>query len=157
MSMDNQGTSVAELCRELEGIEAPGTDGKTAERRRTETIVADATEPLVGDGAFGFDEALVKESLDELLLVLVALGEEGTHGKQLMNDLSEVFGVRLSPGTVYPRLHDLEAAGLLEVHELVRTKEYRIADGPAVQRRIEATLKHHFALGAVFESALDGL
>lgn len=155
--MDNQGTSVAELCRELEGIEAPGTDGDAVEEAQTEAIVADATEPLAGEGGFGFDEELVKESLDELLLVLVALGEERTHGKQLMDDLSNVFGVRLSPGTVYPRLHDLEEAGLLEVHELVRTKEYRIADGPAARRRIETALKHHFALGAVFESALDGL
>jgi len=156
MSTNQEGTSVEELCRELEGVEAPGTDGGT-EQSRSKEVVAEATEPLAVDGLFGFDEELVKESLDGLLLVLISLGDEGTHGKRLMNDLSDVFGVRLSPGTVYPRLHDLEDEGLLEVHELVRTKEYRIADEAKVRRRIGSVLEQHLALWAVFETALGDL
>jgi len=83
------------------------------------------------------------------------LSDGSTHGKGLMGDLSTVFGVRLSPGTVYPKLHDLEEAGILEMHELVRTKEYRIADAEAARDRVEGSLQQHFALGAIFNSALD--
>lgn len=154
MSRNNStGASVERLYRELDAAETRADD----ETDLPAKLAGDVADELSEGRRLDFEEALVKESLDEVLLVLVGLGEEGTHGKGLMSDLETVFGADLSPGVVYPRLHELEEEGLLEVQELVRTKEYRIADGPAVQRRIEATLKHHFALGAVFESALDGL
>lgn len=155
MSTNQQGTSVEELCRELEGIDAPTDTDSHEETIRSEEIVADATADVAAGERFEFREQLVKESLDELLIVLVALGDGSTHGKGLMSDLADTFGVRLSPGTVYPKLHDLEEAGILEMHELVRTKEYRIADPDAARERVEAALTQHFALGAIFNSALE--
>ena len=154
MSMNQQGTAVEELWRELENVEAP-SDTETHHRVRSEAIVAEATAGLATGDAFEFRDQLVKESLDELLVVLVALSDGSTHGKGLMGELADVFGVRLSPGTVYPTLHDLEADGVLEMHELVRTKEYRIADAEAAQDRIEQARKQHFALGTVFNRALE--
>ena len=71
-----------------------------------------------------------------------------------MSDLEAVFGADLSPGVVYPRLHELEEEGLLEVQELVRTKEYRIADGERVRERIEGAMRQHLALAAVFRNGV---
>jgi hypothetical protein len=154
MRTDLQGTSVEQLCRELEGVESPsGPD--THGVVRSETIVAEVTAGLSTDDGFDFREELVKESLDELLIVLVAISDGSTHGKGLMGDLADVFGVRLSPGTVYPKLHDLEEEGILEMHELVRTKEYRLADSEAARDRVETALKQHFALGTVFNRTLE--
>lgn len=96
---------------------------------------------------FRFDEGLVKNNLDELLLLLIAVRTEETHGKALMEDLTEFFGARLSPGTVYPQLHKLEEDGLLQKHEKVRTKEYRIADSEAAERTLQRTMWQHLAIG----------
>lgn len=103
---------------------------------------------------FDFDDAIVKENLEAILLVLISI-RGGAHGKRLMGDLSDVFDAQLSPGTVYPRLHDLEAAGVLSVHELVRTKEYTITDEERAHERIERAMCQHLALGAVFRSSLE--
>ena len=150
---ESTGASVERLYRELEDAEtrADGEADLPAE------LVGDVAEELSEGRNLGFEEALVKESLDEVLLVLVALGEEGTHGKGLMSDLKTFFDANLSPGTVYPRLHELEEEGLLEVQELVRTKEYRIADEERVGERIAGAMQQHFALAAVFRNGLGRL
>lgn len=149
------GASIEELYEELTDVESPGS-GEAAPDR-SERLVDSVTEQLFSERSFQFDESLVKHSLDELLLVLVALREDGTHGKGLMEDLAELFDARLSPGTVYPRLHDLEDDDVLEMHELVRTKEYRIADPDETRARIEAAMSQHLALGFVFYAALEEL
>jgi DNA-binding HxlR family transcriptional regulator len=147
---ESTGASVERLHRELE---AAGTRADEEPDLPAE-LVDDVADELSGDRTLDFEEALVTESLDEVLLVLVGLGEEGTHGKGLMSDLETVFGADLSPGVVYPRLHELEEEGLLEVQELVRTKEYRIADGERVRERIEGAMRQHLALAAVFRNGL---
>jgi hypothetical protein len=147
-----QGASVEQLYRELTDVEtASGTDDRSGD------VVDAVTDQLFPGGSFRFDEELVKNSLDELLLVLVALRDGDTHGKGLMENLSSVFDARLSPGTVYPRLHDLEDEELLKMHELVRTKEYRIEDPENTRSRIEDAMQQHLALGFVFYSALEEL
>ncbi|PSP74155.1 PadR family transcriptional regulator [Halobacteriales archaeon QS_3_64_16] len=104
---------------------------------------------------FSFDDAIIKENLEAILLGLISV-RGGAHGKALMGDLARFFDAELSPGTVYPRLHDLEAEGLLQVHELVRTKEYTIDDETRTRERIERAMGQHVALGAVFRSSLGG-
>ena len=150
---ESTGASVERLYRELEDAETRANDeaGLPAE------LVGDVAEELSGGRRLGFEESLVKESLDEVLLVLVALGEEETHGKGLMSDLKTFFDANLSPGTVYPRLHQLEEEGLLEVQELVRTKEYRIADEERVRERIAGAMREHLALAAIFRNSLGRL
>ena len=154
MNTNSQGTSVEELCRKLEGIESPDATDGTGEGR-SEAFVAEATAGMDTGESFSFLEQLVKESLEELLVVLVAVGDGGAHGEGLMGDMADVFDVSLSPGTVYPRLHELEEEGILEVHELVRTKEYRIADPEAARGLVERAFEQHFALGTVFDRALE--
>ena len=153
---DTGGASVEQLYKELTAVESGGSDSGEPDHLSKE-IVESVTEQLFPDRAFRFEEELVKNSLDELLLVLVALRDAETHGKGLMEDLSQLFDARLSPGTVYPRLHELEEEDVLEMHELVRTKEYRIEDLEETRDRIEAAMTQHLALGFVFYSALDEL
>ena len=151
----NGGISAEQLRKELQAVEAPADETTDADAGSSEEIVADVREQLSGGQAFRFDEDLIKESLDDLLLVLIALNDGGAHGKGLMGDLANHFDAHLSPGTVYPRLHDLEEEGLLEVHELVKTKKYSIADTEQARGRIERTLQHHIAIGSVFQASLD--
>lgn len=146
------GVSVEQLYQELDDVES-ATEGP--ETSQSDELVGSVTDSLFPERSFRFDEALVKNSLDELLLVLVAMRESETHGKGLMEDLSELFDARLSPGTVYPRLHDLEKEDVLEMHELVRTKEYRLEDSAESRSRVESAMCQHLALGFVFYSVLE--
>ena len=121
-----------------------------------EEVMAAVTGDAV-DADVTFDEDLVTCSLDELLLSLVTLRDDGTHGTGLIEDLGRLFGVEPSPGTVYPRLHDLEADGVLSRHELVRTKQYAI-DGPAMAReQLEATMHQHLSVGLFLAAALEAV
>ena len=154
MNTDN-GISAEQLRKELGAVETPADGAASAGTDSSEEIVANVREQLSGERTFRFDEDLIKESLDDLLLVLIALKDGGAHGKGLMSDLANHFDAHLSPGTIYPRLHDLKEEGLLEVHELVKTKKYSIADTERARRRIERTLQHHIAIGSVFQASLD--
>jgi hypothetical protein len=104
---------------------------------------------------YQFDEAAVKSTLAELLVALVNCCDQDTNGKRLMGDLATVFDTRLSPGTVYPQLHSLEDQGLLRSQELVRTKEYQIADTDVAYSLIETAMLRHQVLGLFFEGALE--
>jgi DNA-binding PadR family transcriptional regulator len=149
------------------GTEIESADGVDVERGESDVVPplsgtrGDSGAPVAAESAFAhlgtqfpFEEAIIKENLEAILLGLISV-RRGAHGKRLINDLSDFFDAQLSPGTVYPRLHDLEAAGVLRVHELVRTKEYTIADETRARRRIERAMGQHFALGAVFRSSLE--
>ncbi|WP_254861913.1 PadR family transcriptional regulator [Halovivax gelatinilyticus] len=103
-----------------------------------------------------FDEAIVKENLEEVLLMLISLHGE-THGKELLSDLSRFFGTQLSPGTVYPSLHELEDEEVLSMHAKVRTKEYAIDDEEAVRGRLEQTMVQHLAFGLLLYAFLPEL
>lgn len=149
-----RGASVEQLYRELA---EEGSPELAEDASGSEAVVDGVTGQLFPEESFEFEEDLVKHSLEELLLVLVALRDAETHGKGLMDDLSTLFDARLSPGTVYPRLHDLEDEEVLEMHELVRTKEYRIDDKDAAREQIETAMQQHLALGFVFYSALQDL
>lgn len=151
--------SVESLLRRL----AAETDGETPGIGRTgdegvgpEQAVSAAIRTLFPDSDFRFDEAVIKQNLEEVLVLLVALRDGETHGKGLMGDIAGLFDSQLSPGTVYPRLHDLEEADVLLVHEMVRTKEYRISDDVEARRRVENAMCQHLALGLVFYEALYG-
>jgi len=149
------GVSVDRLYREIAG--EASDDAETEPGRQSEEVLDSVLDSLFPDEEFVFDEETVKSDLDELLITLVALRESETHGKGLMEDLSQLFDARLSPGTVYPRLHDLEEDEILEMQELVRTKEYRIGDLDASRERVEDSMRQHLALGFFLYSALNEL
>lgn len=140
---------------ELNGVGE--SDTRTEPTERTEAVVEETADALFDGRRLAVDEGLVKQSLPELLAALVELRTSETHGKGVMDDLEEFFGVDLSPGTVYPVLHDLEEEGLLSVHELVQTKEYSVKDPEATAEMLRRTMDQHLALGLVFRRALEDL
>jgi hypothetical protein len=111
----------------------------------------------IADGDLAVDDGLVTQSLDEILLAVIALSDEETHGTGLMEALSRLFDAQLSPGTVYPRLHDLESEDTLTVHELVQTKQYSIEDSDTAASQIEQAAYRHFLMGTFLQASLDAL
>ena len=134
---ERSGPSVETLVGKLRADDtADAEDDPAAE---TATLVAETASELYDEDALDTDDGLVKGSLSELVVLLVGLRESGAHGKGIMEDVNRFFGTRLSPGTVYPTLHDLDEEGVLEMRELVQTKEYSSATrrrpGSASRRR----------------------
>ena len=159
ISRDDDGVTLGQLYNELRsGDAASETDGvRLVPEQHSEAVLEDVTSTLFGQSGFQFRESVVKENLDEILLLLVAHRSSETNGKSLMSDLAAVFDTRLSPGTLYPQLHDLEDEGLLKAQELVRTKEYRIDDEEALAERVTAAAEQHLTLGLFFHAALEEL
>ena len=122
----------------------------------SEAILASIDEVVEG-GQVTVDDGLVTQSLDEILLALIALTDDETHGTVLMEALETQFEANLSPGTVYPRLHELESDGILEMHELVQTKQYSIDDRNEAERVIEKAMYEHLVMGTFLQAALDEL
>jgi hypothetical protein len=146
-------TSVESLLHELEAVGRPDTDDMDDDDDVAAALTA-ALETLFDDEEFTFDESMVKANLEPILVTLVALQGQGTHGKALMGDLAELFGAQLSPGTVYPSLHQLDDDDVFEVYEMVRTKEYRLADDDAAYDLVAEAMYQHLAIGFFFQQAL---
>ncbi|MFQ3320679.1 MAG: hypothetical protein ACI8UR_000308 [Natronomonas sp.] len=145
---DDASVTVSQLQAELGGSDEEATTAAS-------DIVSEVQTQLFGDATFTFEESHVKSSLDELLLSLVGLRSSDTHGKQLLDDLAGEFDTVLSPGTVYPRLHELCDDEILEQRELVQTKEYMLADRDEVRNEIATAARQHLALGMVMHAALE--
>lgn len=129
-------------------------DEQREDTERTPEELLDAVdEALDLDGSFAFDEGVVKQSLDEIVLVLIALRTSDRNGKAILGDLSHLFDSQLSPGTVYPSLHEMNADGTLNMFELVRSKEYSLDDREQAADRVAAAARQHLALGAFLHAA----
>jgi hypothetical protein len=146
-------TNVESLLHELESIGTPEMSTDENVDDVTAALTA-ALEALGGEEEFAFDEAMVKSNLESILVTLVALQEQGTHGKALMGELARLFDAQLSPGTVYPSLHELEDQEIFRMHEMVRTKEYRLDDAEAARELVAEAMYQHLALGLFFRQAL---
>jgi Transcriptional regulator PadR-like family. len=156
---DGAGVTVDQLYNEVSVDEsASSTAGvRLTPDQQSEVALDRALSALSGGEGFSFDESMVKNNLDEILLVLVALRPSDANGKSLMGDLAALFDTRVSPGTVYPQLHELEDDDLLRVQELVRTKEYLADDEEKLAEHVAAAMEQHLALGLFFEAALEEL
>jgi DNA-binding PadR family transcriptional regulator len=156
---DADNVTVAQLYNELQSERAESTekDVRLTPEQQSEVILEQVLSALFHESGFRFEESLVKENLDEILLLLVAHRSSDTHGKSLMGDLATIFNTRLSPGTVYPQLHDLENDGLLTVQELVRTKEYQIEKKEELAEQVTSAMEQHLALGLFYQAALAEL
>ena len=150
---DEPSTDLQRLRAEISG---GGSDGAGPVQSADENLDA-VLEAFLGEESFGFTEETVKGDLGEILLTLVAGRSSETNGKRLMEDLERVFDAELSPGTVYPKLHDFEEAGLLERHDLVRTKEYQLEDPDACRERVSEEMRQHLVLGLFYRRMLDEL
>ncbi|HII61234.1 PadR family transcriptional regulator [Pyrococcus horikoshii] len=64
------------------------------------------------------------------LLILKLLEENPLHGYGIMSELEKTFGIKVSPGAIYPILSSLRKSGLIEVaREGKREKKlYRITE-----------------------------
>ena len=154
---ESWGPSVETLIGQLGADTTAEADTEDDPAAETAALVAETAGALDEEKALDVDDGLVKESLPELLVLLVGLRESDAHGKGIMNDVDRFFGTQLSPGTVYPTLHELDEEGILEMRELVQTKEYFVGDEAAVEERFEAAMKQHLTLGFVFQRALEEL
>jgi hypothetical protein len=135
--------------------ESDGVNAWNDDRDEPREVLSAVMTTLFPDRDFRFEEDLVKQNLEETLLLLISIRTSGTHGKGLMDDLASLFDAHLSPGTVYPQLHDLEDEGLLQMQEKVRTKEYHIGDDREVRARLERSMYQHLALGYAIYLSLE--
>lgn len=129
----------------------------TASRDAISEPTLDSVIDDIADGNLAVDDGLVTTTLDEILLAVIALSDGQTHGTGLIEELSRQFDAQLSPGTVYPRLHDLESNGTLAVHELVQTKQYSIADTETAASKIEQAAQNHLVMGMLLQASLDAM
>lgn len=140
------------LVRETPDSTRPPADGDAV----PDDLTSPSGDPLA-DGDVAVDDGLVTESLDEILLALIASSARETHGTGLMRALERRFDADLSPGTVYPRLHDLDAEGILERHDLVQTKQYSLSDESVTTERIADAARQHLAIGLFLQASLDAV
>ncbi len=56
---------------------------------------------------------------------------------------------------MYPALHELEAENVLEMHKLVRTKEYSTENDGVARERIEDAMRQHLAVGLFLYGSLQ--
>lgn len=126
-------------------------EGETTPESVLSTVVAD----ILDEDEIDVPEGVVTQSLDEILVALIALCDDATHGTGLMEELATLFDVQPSPGSVYPRLHDLDGDGTLTRHDLVQTKQYAIDDADRADQMLERAMQHHLALGLFLQAARD--
>ena len=86
-----------------------------------------AGSPEYLDRASELFQLSVRRELDNIILAMVV--KKPMCGIDIIKTIHVRFGLLLSPGTIYPLLHDLEKKGLLfHVHE-AKVKIYRPANG----------------------------
>lgn len=86
---------------------------------------------------------------DPPLLVLASLADGPKHGHAMIDDIVQMSGTRLGPGTLYGAIARLEKDGLIEpLPPEERRYPYRItADGLRLLRARLATLQHFVRAG----------
>lgn len=86
---------------------------------------------------------------DPTLLVLASLAEGDKHGYAMMEDIEQMSGTRLGPGTLYGALARLEQRGWIEPLEASdRRRPYRLtAAGAAALREQLTSLEQVATLG----------
>lgn len=149
------------MSRLTERVDEPRSVAETADGSTdpTETLAANVTFHSDTDGSQldvqailtgtgSLNDRLMKAYLDEVLLILI-MSHDGACGQDLVQDLYRL-GSGLSPGTIYPHLHDLADDGLLEMHEQRRTKQFEVTDTEAVKQRVEEAFQDLSVLSSVF-------
>ena len=84
-------------------------------------------------------QRFVKDELESIVLALTL--REPMCGTDIIKTIHSKFNVLLSPGTIYPLLHDLEKKGLLKCEYGVKTKTYEPMAG--AEEKIRRMLEEH--------------
>ena len=94
----------------------------------------------------GQDDPVLGHYSDPPLLVLASLADGPKHGHAMIDDIAQMCGTRLGPGTLYGAIARLEREELIEpLPPEDRRQPYRLTPrGVRVLRAKLATL-HHFA------------
>jgi DNA-binding PadR family transcriptional regulator len=83
---------------------------------------------------------------DPSLLILASLAGGPKHGYAMMEDIGQMSGVRLGPGTLYGALARLEQRGLIEAMPAEdRRRPYRLTGMGATVLREQLRSLEHFA------------
>lgn len=93
-------------------------------------------------------ESLVKKELKNLLVSMLL--SSPMCGTDLVKILYQKFKVLISPGTLYPALHDLEKEGLLKYEYKIKNKVYSIKE----KEQAEALLKNHAKANSLLSEML---
>lgn len=102
-----------------------------------------------------YDDKIVKTVLDEVILMLI-LSRNMANGQEIISDIHKTFNTQLSPGTVYPVLHNLADDDILEKKDFVRTKEYEVKDRSDVAGELNRKATQMLMVGLVMKNtALD--
>ena len=87
------------------------------------------------------------------LLILVSLASGPKHGYAMIEDIAELAGTRLGPGTLYGAISRLEARGLIEALEPQRRRNpYRLTG--AGERSLRERLRNLAAVARAGEQRL---
>jgi DNA-binding PadR family transcriptional regulator len=106
--------------------------------------VARSTQRVVSRKA-GSDPELGRYS-DPPLLVLASLADGPKHGHAMIDDIEQMCGARLGPGTLYGAIARLERRKLIEpLPEQDRRHPYRITAAGSRLLRAKLTTLHQFA------------
>lgn len=93
-----------------------------------------------GDEKAVFSGSVQKSVRDELeYLVLALLLKRPRCGTDIIKTIHGKFGLLLSPGTIYPLLHDLERRGLVQHEPSGKVKRYRPVRG--MEEKIQGLLQ----------------
>src|SRR3954447_13309543 len=78
-------------------------------------------------------ESTTERSRDPALLILASLASGPRHGYGMIEDIEQVAGVRLGPGTLYGAIGRLERRGLIEALESSdRRRPYQLTASGAI-------------------------
>ncbi len=98
------------------------------------------------------------DCLEELTILMIA-NEGKIHGKGIIDELRERFGISVSAGTMYPILHDLEEKGILEKHEGIQSKKYSLkerSEAIAIAReKIKSLFSQYLLLYHLYSAYMD--
>ena len=93
-------------------------------------------------------ENLVKKELKNIILSLLL--SKPMSGTDLVKILYQKFRVFISPGMLYPTLHELEKNGLLTVEYKLKNKIYSVQE----KKQAELLLKDHVRVNSLLSQFL---
>ncbi len=99
-----------------------------------------------------------KNCLEELSILMIA-NRGKLHGKGIIDELRERFGLSISAGTMYPILHDLEERGILEKHEGIHSKKYSLkerSEAVSIAReKIKSVFSQYLLLSQLYKGSME--
>ncbi|MBU2497204.1 MAG: PadR family transcriptional regulator, partial [Nanoarchaeota archaeon] len=101
------------------------------------------------------NELVIKSVKKELkTLVLALLVKSSKCGTEIQTEINKKFNLLISPGTLYPLLHDLNKEGLINCNIGIKTKTYGILNKKEVKKIINKQIQAKEFIGNFLYDAL---